>query len=65
MWDSTIFSLHQWSPLFYPKIEETQLNLMWVNLLGLPLEWFKEEGLREIGNLLGGTIVVDKYVNLS
>ena len=65
MWDSSILSLRQWSPLLNPDAKRPRANLVWLNLLVLPLEYWMEEGLRDIGNFFRGTLAVDEDFMLS
>lgn len=45
--------LKRWSPLFNPEREQIGAGPLWVRLPGLPLQYWSEEALQQIGNALG------------
>lgn len=57
--DHTPLLLKHWHPLFDVSRERVDIVQLWVKLHGLPLHYWKEEHLREIGNILGSFIEVD------
>lgn len=45
--------LKRWSPLFDPEREQIGAGPLWVQLSGLPLQYWNEEAFVKIGNALG------------
>jgi len=56
---SAPFLLKPWHPLFDASCERVDLVPLWVRLPGLPLQYWKEFHLREIGNLVGTFLEAD------
>ena len=52
---STIFHLKPWYPYLDPRSE-----IVWVNLLGLPVEFWTNECIKALRDLLGKNIMVDQ-----
>lgn len=53
------FLLKPWHPLFDASCERVDSVPLWVHLPGLPLQYWKEYHLREIGNLVGTFLEAD------
>ena len=51
--DHSPFLLKPWNPMFDVSRERVDVVLIWVCLLGIPLHYWIENHLRNIGNLLG------------
>lgn len=52
--------VQQWKPDFDPFANEITIMAVWVRIVGLPLQFYKEFPMRKIGRLLGNMIKVDK-----
>ena len=50
---------------FIQSNEKLEVNLVWMNLPGLLLEWWTIHCLTTLGNRPGGFIVVDEDMNIS
>ncbi|CAN1747834.1 Ubiquitin C-terminal hydrolase 12 [Linum perenne] len=52
-------TVQRWQPFFNPNLENVWKTLTWVRLPDLPLEFFNEEAVLRIGNLVGSVVRVD------
>lgn len=59
-WGSTLIGVKILDLFSNPTEAKIVENLMWVKILGLPLEWWLHEGLKVINDCLGGTLAIDK-----
>jgi hypothetical protein len=58
-WDSSMMFIKKWTPLFDALSERMDLKPSWVNILGLPVEFWSYEVFKEMGNLLGSFCEAD------
>jgi hypothetical protein len=57
--DKVILSLKPWHPGFNAHEEFAKLTLVWVRLPRLPMEFWNDKSLKEIGDILGKFILAD------
>lgn len=52
--------VREWCPNFYPSKASLEKVAVWVQLSGLPIEYYDERVLKALGNKIGKTVKVDK-----
>ena len=52
--------LGPWKEIFNPDNEKSTISLVWIRMYSLPTEYYTEEILTEIGNLLGNFVKVSE-----
>jgi len=52
-WGSTMMFLKRWTPFFYAFSKRLDITPIWINIIGLPIEFWSYEVFKEIGNSLG------------
>ncbi|XP_012448856.1 uncharacterized protein At4g02000 [Gossypium raimondii] len=52
-------TIQKWKPNFHPTMGTIASIAVWIQLLGLPLEYFNEEVLVKVGKLVGRPIKLD------
>ena len=59
MFQGSYVTISKWKPDFRPAQEDVKTTLAWVRLSGLPIEYYVEDFLVKVGNIVGKVVKVD------
>ncbi|XVF20814.1 hypothetical protein REPUB_Repub12eG0035100 [Reevesia pubescens] len=57
--------VHRWQPDFRQLEDSFKFFAIWIQLLGLPIEYYDNQALFKIGSLIGKPIKIDVHTGIA